>query len=112
MKYIPKWNANRISPKLNDGKIVGIYDKENLSIWFDFGNNTEFGSGHWTFSIPLLSNFGDKGLAVYFDNSYNELDRIPILCKHGSIEVEYPKSTWLKPGNRLFIGFGDIVHEI
>lgn len=75
LTYTPTWGAPTVAPSLGDGTISGAYWELGPVVWVQIelvmGSTTTFGTGNWTFSVPVTPSTNPDGLLVVHcrDNS-------------------------------------------
>lgn len=75
--YTPTWTSFSGSPSIGNGTMVGRYIKIGRLVTFNFGlivgSTTTFGTGTWTFTLPIVSvtTTDQTGVAYYLDANGN-----------------------------------------
>jgi hypothetical protein len=113
MKYTPTWLGSEIHPIIGNGSINGVYDmSKSLSIWIEFARKTTYGRGFWTLSFPM-DNFLDEvpGMVAFYDEEMNVLKTDLVYARNNRITV-VPHVPSLQSGNKMFVGFGDVVGDL
>jgi len=101
--YTPTWTANTTNPVLGNGTIVGAYAQigkvVNFRIVLTMGSTTTFGSGFYSFGVPVTSAAGATGAystigsVVAFDTSANLMyEAQPILFSTTTVILRYQNS--------------------
>jgi hypothetical protein len=77
--YTPTWGASGGAPSLGNGTLAARYMQVGLTVFYDIqltgGSTTTFGTGEWTFTLPVTANdtTGQAGTAFAVDpgNAYH-----------------------------------------
>lgn len=60
--YVPTWGAASSNPTLGNGTKLGRYIRIGklvfVQVWFGFGSTTTFGSGIWSWTLPITAKDG------------------------------------------------------
>ena len=84
--YTPTWTAGTTNPSIGNGTLAGRYTQIGktctVCISFSAGSTTTFGSGNWSFSLPITAKsagfmyFGIAHIRKYQTSNYERVARI------------------------------------
>ena len=87
--YVPAWTASTTNPTLGNGTIVGRYKQRgkvvHFQIWINGGTTTNWGSGSYTFGLPVNCKTGVAGAG--------SVNLFPI-GRGLAYDASVPTSTW------------------